>query len=94
VIVPNKQGLYQIDVSGSVLGSGSSIFGTWNNVNIRNYNTFLQSFSSSGIAYHMNFTVQSRPYTVVALSGFELNITGGTWYSGLPLTASIRFISL
>jgi len=94
VIVPNKQGLYQIDVSGSVLGGGSSIFGTWNNTNVRNYNTFLQSFSSSGIAYQMNFTVQSRPYTVVALSGFELNITGGTWYSGLPLTASVRFISL
>ncbi len=94
VIVPDKQGLYQIDVSGCVLGSGSSIFGTWNNTNVRNYNTFLQSFSSGGIAYQMNFTVQSRPYTVVALSGFELQITGGTWYSGLPLTASVRFISL
>jgi len=94
VIVPNQPGLYQIDVSGTVLGSGASIFGTWNNVNIRNYTHFLQSFSSNGIAYQVSFSVQSRPYTVINLSGFELQWTGATYYGGLPVFVSIRFISL
>jgi hypothetical protein len=94
VIVPNIPGLYQIDVSGTVLGSGGSIFGTWNNVNIRNYTHFLQSFSSLGIAYQVGFSVQSRPYSVVSASGFELQFSGATYYGGLPVFVSIRFISL
>lgn len=94
VIVPDKPGLYQIDVSGTVLGSGGSMFGTWNNVNIRNYTHFLQSFSTLGIAYQVGFSVQSRPYTVINLSGFELQWTGATYYGGLPVFVSIRFIGL
>jgi hypothetical protein len=93
-IVPNIPGLYQIDVSGTVLGSGSSMFGTWNNVNIRNYTHFLQSFSSPGIAYQVGFSVQSRPYPIPTASGFELQWTGATYYGGLPIFVSIRFISL
>jgi hypothetical protein len=94
VIVPTNPGLYQIDVSGSVLGSGGSMFGTWNNVNIRNYTHFLQSFSSNGIAYQVGFSVQSRPYHIPSASGFELQWTGATYYVGLPVFVSIRFISL
>jgi hypothetical protein len=94
VIVPTNPGLYQIDVSGSVLGSGGSMFGTWNNVNIRNYTHFLQSFSSPGIAYQVGFSVQSRPYHIPSASGFELQWTGATYYVGLPVFVSIRFISL
>jgi hypothetical protein len=93
-IVPNIPGLYQIDVSGTVLGSGSSMFGTWNNVNIRNYTHFLQSFSSPGIAYQVGFSVQSRPYPIPTASGFELQFSGATYYGGLPVFVSIRFISL
>ena len=94
IIVPNQPGLYQIDVSGTVLGGGGSIFGTWNNTNVNNYNHFLQSFSTLGIAYQMNFSIQCRPYTVINLSGFELQITGATYYGGLPLFVSIRYISV
>jgi len=94
VIIPTIPGLYQIDVSGTVLGLGGSIFGTWNNVNIRNYTHFLQSFSTNGIAYQVGFSVQSRPYIVPSASGFELQWTGATLHGGLPVFVSIRFISL
>jgi hypothetical protein len=93
-IIPGQMGIYEITVSGTILGGGGSLFMTLNNINIANYNTFLQSLSSSGYAYQVGFTSMNRPYTNLSLAGFEVNITGGTYYSGLPLCCSIKFIGI
>jgi hypothetical protein len=94
VIVPNIPGLYQIDVSGGLLGTGGAIAGYWNNVNIRNFTHFYQSFSTNNIAYQVGFSVQSRPYHIPSASGFELEWVGSTYWGDLPIFASIRLISL
>jgi len=91
-IRPNVYGHYEITINGAVLGNGSSIFLTMNNINVRNYNLFLQSYSSNGIAYCLSATAFARPYTTNDLSGFDFQLTNATLYGGLSFYACIKFI--
>jgi hypothetical protein len=92
VIVPNVYGHYEITINGAMLGNGSNLTLTMNNVNIRNYSLWYQSFSTNGIAYSLSATAFARPYTTVNLSGFEFELTNMTLWGGLPLFVCIKFI--
>jgi hypothetical protein len=92
VIVPNVYGHYEITINGAMLGNGSNLILTMNNVNVRNYNIWYQSYSSNGIAYSLSATAFARPYTVVNSSGFEFQLTNMTLWGGLDLFVCIKFI--
>ena len=87
----NKPGIYEITCSGAVLGNGSSIICTLNNVNARMYNVFAQSESRNGLAYMMNWTQQCASYNIEAK--FQIQLTNATlWTGGLPLWVSIKYL--
>jgi hypothetical protein len=91
-IEPNVYGHYEITINGAVIGNGSNLTLTMNNINVRNYNLWYQSFSQNGIAYSLSATVIARPYTTFGLSGFNFQLNNMTLWGGLPLFACIKFI--
>ena len=92
-ITPNKPGMYEIACSGGVVGNGSSIICTLNNVNVRMYNVFAQSESRNGLAYMMNWTQQCASYNNSSQAGFQIQLTNASlWTGGLPLWVSIKYI--
>jgi len=91
-IEPNFYGHYEITINGSMLGNGSNLTLTMNNINVRNYNLWYQSFSQNGIAYSLSATAFARPYTVFGLSGFNFQLNNMTLWGGLPLFVCIKFI--
>jgi hypothetical protein len=94
VIIPNKPGMYEITCSGALKGTGTSIFGTLDNVNVRKYNVFFQSESSNGDAYMMNCTVHARPYSDLTLAGFQIQLTNATLWTDIPLWVFVRYLGL
>lgn len=91
-IVPNVYGHYEITINGGMLGNGSALTLTFNNVNVQPKTIWYQSFSQNGIAYSLSATLIARPYTVVNLSGFEFQLTNMTLWSSLYLYVCIKFI--
>jgi len=92
-IEPNFYGHYEITINGGIIGNGSSLFLTLNNINVRQYNIWFQSFSTNGIAYTCTATAFVRPFPTVGLSGFDFLLSNATLFSGgLPLYACIKFI--
>ena len=92
-IEPNFYGHYEITINGGIIGNGSSLFLTLNNINVRQYNIWFQSFSTNGIAYTCTATAFARPFPTVGLSGFDFLLSNATLFSGgLPLYACIKFI--
>jgi hypothetical protein len=91
-IEPNVYGHYEITINGAMLGNGSNLTLTMNNLNVRQYNIWYQSFSVNGIAYSLSATAFARPYIPVNLTGFEFQLNNMTIWGGLPLFACIKFI--
>ena len=91
-ITANKPGIYEITCSGAVIGNGSSIICTLNNVNVRMYNVFAQSESRNGLAYMINWTQQCASYNNSSQPGFQIQLTNASLWDGLPLWVSIKYI--
>jgi hypothetical protein len=91
-IEPNVYGHYEITINGAMLGNGSNLTLTMNNINVRQYNVWYQSFSTNGIAYSLSATMIARPFTTFGLSGFDFQLNNMTLWGGLSLFVCIKFI--
>jgi hypothetical protein len=91
-IIPHFFGNFQIMINGGMIGNGSSIFLTFNNINVKQHNIWVQSYSQNGVGYTCSAHATARPYTNPNLSGFEFKLTNAGLWAGHELLATINFI--